>query len=314
MDQAPSPRRTEVVVVGSLHLDVLVRAVGRPVTGETLPGDAWWLSPGGKGGNQAVEAARFGAAVSFVGRVGDDEFGCRLRTHLHESGVQPAALTVDPDEKSGMSVAIVDPSGDYGAVIVSGANARLGAGDLDQAEPALARAAWVILQNEIPPETNLRAARRARVHGVRVLWNAAPARSLDAEIFPLIDVLVVNAVEAEQLTAVAVRELADAERAASRLLDRGFASVIVTAGGAGSVWSAGGQPPQRFTARPVEVVNTHGAGDAYIGALTACLAAGEPMPEAIAFAGAAATLLVGTAPERRAQIRRAEVEAWSRGR
>ncbi len=300
------------MVIGSLHLDILVQAPGRPVTGETLPGSAWWLSPGGKGGNQAVEAARFGAKTSFVGRVGDDDFGHRLLTHLRDGGVQDAALLVDPGEKSGMSVAIVDPSGDYGAVIVSGANARIGVEDLDRAEASLAQAAWVVLQNEISPETNLLAARRARAHGVKVLWNAAPARTLDPDLVPLIDVLVVNAVEAEQLTGVVIQRLGDAEQSTSQLLAEGFASVIVTAGGLGSVLLTNGQAARRIAASLVKVVNTHGAGDAYIGALSACLAAGEPLHAAVEFAAAAATLLVGTVPAERAGIGRAEVTKWMR--
>ncbi len=153
-----------VVVVGSLHLDIMVQAPDRPRQGETLPGTAWWLNPGGKGANQAVEAARFGAEVAMVGRVGDDDFGRRLRAHLHDRGVNADDVFTEAGAGSGMSVAILDPGGDYGAVIVSGVNGHLGPADLNRAAPRLAAARWVVLQNEIPAATNLEAARRARAH------------------------------------------------------------------------------------------------------------------------------------------------------
>ena len=307
-DQRPERAAEVVVVVGSLHLDIMVQAPDRPRQGETLPGTAWWLSPGGKGGNQAVEAARFGADVAMVGRVGDDDFGRRLRAHLHDRGVHVAEVFTDGEAGSGMSVALVDPGGDYGAVIVSGVNGRLGPADLDRAAPRLAAARWVVLQNEIPAATNLEAARRARAAGARVLWNAAPARPLEPAMTPLVDVLVVNAVEAEQLTGVVVHGLDDAGAAARRLVAAGFPTVVVTAGGDGSVLTERGQPEHRVAAYPVAVVNTHGAGDAFIGALAARLAAGTPLRGAVEFANAAAAALVGTPVADRALVTSAHAE------
>lgn len=312
-DGYPKPAAA-VVVIGSLHLDIMVQAPDRPRQGETLPGTAWWLNPGGKGGNQAVEAARFGAGVAMVGRVGDDDFGRRLCMHLHDRGVNTDDVATDTGAGSGMSVAIIDPGGDYGAVIVSGVNGHLGPADLDRAAPRLAVARWVVLQNEIPAATNLEAARRARAAGARVVWNAAPARPLDPAMTPLVDVLVVNAVEAEQLTGTVVTGLDAAETAARRLREAGFAAVVVTAGGDGSVLAEGDQPVHRITPYPVMVVNTHGAGDAFIGALTARLADGVPLPGAVEFASAAATLLVGTPVADRALVSRAGVETFLQSR
>lgn len=311
-DGYPSP--ATVVVVGSLHLDVMVQAPDRPRQGETLPGTGWWLNPGGKGGNQAVEAARFGAGVAMVGRVGDDDFGRRLRAHLQDRGVNADDVFTDAGAGSGMSVALIDPGGDYGAVIVSGVNGHLGPADLDRAAPRLAAARWVVLQNEIPEATNLEAARRARAAGARVVWNAAPARPLDPAMTPLVDVLVVNAVEAEQLTGTTVNGLDDAETAAHRLQEVGFAAVVVTAGGEGSVLAGQGLPTHRIHPHPVTVVNTHGAGDAFIGALTARLADDVPLSDAAEFASAAATLLVGTPVAERPLVSRVGVEAFLQSR
>src|ERR1700722_15862654 len=122
-----------VVVLGSLHLDIMVHASDRPKKGETLPGSAWGYKPGGKGGNQAVAAAQFGARASMVGRVGKDDFGKRLLSHLSAAGVDAEHVYTDPDAGSGMSVAIIDAEGDYGAVIVSGTNLRLSKKDLEEA-------------------------------------------------------------------------------------------------------------------------------------------------------------------------------------
>ena len=297
-----------VVVVGSLHLDIVVQAPGRPAQGETLPGTAWWMSPGGKGGNQAVEAARFGASVEMISRVGDDDFGRRLHGHLQEHRVGTKMVVTDPQAESGMSVAIVEAAGDYGAVIVSGANLRIDAGDLESAQPAVAAAQWVVLQNEIPAATNLLAARQAHEHGAMVLWNAAPARPLDPDLASLIDLLVVNAVEAEQLTGVVVTSLEEAELAAHRLLQAGFAAVIVTAGGSGSIVMESGQAARRIRAHAIELVSTHGAGDAYIGALVSRLATGQPLLQAAEFANAAAALIVSTPLSERSQITTRQVE------
>ncbi len=297
-----------VVVVGSLHLDIMVRAPARPALGETITGDAWWMSPGGKGGNQAVEAARFGASVEMVSRVGNDDFGRRLQSHLRAHRVGTAGVAIDPEAESGMSVAIVEAAGDYGAVIVSGANRRIDASDLARAQPVVAAARWLVLQNEIAAATNLLAARQARDHQAMVLWNAAPARPLDSELIPLIDLLVVNAVEAEQLTGATVSGLEEAKHAAHWLTQAGFAAVIVTAGGSGSVVLESGQSPRRVPAHTVKLVSTHGAGDAYIGALVSRLAAGYGLQEAAGFANAAAALIVSTPAAERARIDTALVE------
>src|ERR1700749_2725379 len=129
-----------VAVLGSLHLDIMVHASDRPKKGETLPGSAWGYKAGGKGGNQAVAAAQFGARASMVGRVGKDDFGKRLLSHLSQGGVDAESVYTDPEAGSGMSVAIIDAEGDYGAVIVSGANLRVSNKDLEEAQQVFGHA------------------------------------------------------------------------------------------------------------------------------------------------------------------------------
>jgi ribokinase len=282
-----------VAVLGSLHLDILVHAPDRPKKGETLPGSAWGYKMGGKGGNQAVAAAQFGAQASMVGRVGNDDFGKRLLSHLRDAGVDAEHVYTDPEAGSGMSVAIIDAEGDYGAVIVSGANLRLSNKDLEEAREVIRSAQVLVLQNEVLEATNVAAAQLAKDYRVRVILNAAPARPLGPDLSANVDLLVVNAVEAEMICGVAVTSLPAATEAAA-LLSKQVANVIVTAGGLGLAVAERGNTPYAEAAHPVKLVDTHGAGDAFIGALAARWASGVPVAEAVRFANAAAALFVST--------------------
>lgn len=290
------PRRARVVVVGSLHLDVMVRAPVRPRRGETLIGDAWWPKCGGKGGNQACEAALAGATVAMIGAVGDDDFGRRLLANLDRCGVDRRAVATVAGGASGMSVAIVDGEGDYAAVVVSGVNAAV-------APPAVNPASFagvdvVVLQNEIAPAANLAAARAGRAAGAVVVLNAAPARDLDPALAERLDLLVVNAIEAEMLGAGPVGSLAAAERAA-RLLAARVPAAVVTAGGSGVAF-ADAAGSGALAAETVTVAGTHGAGDCFVGVLAARLGAGADLRAAITAANAAAGRLVAMTEAERA--------------
>ena len=294
-----------IVVVGSLHFDILVESARLPRVGETLPGASWLTKCGGKGANQAIEAARHGARTAMVGCVGDDPFGAQMRANLERAGVGVDHLAAVP-QASGMSVALCDPTGDYGAIIVSGSNEALDVARIDAASGLIAPGGIVVLQNEIPDDANLAAAAVAQARGARVILNAAPARPMPEALAPLIDILVVNAVEADMLGAGVVDNLGDATVAA-RHLARAFPAVIVTAGGEGAAiqsesWS-GVLPAHR-----VALVSTHGAGDAFIGALAARLAAGSTLRDAARYANAAAALLVSTAEDKRVALTRADTE------
>jgi ribokinase len=290
-----------VVVLGSLHLDILVLAPDRPKKGETLPGSAWGYKAGGKGGNQAVAAAQFGARASMVGRVGNDDFGKRLLSHLRDAGVDAERVYTDPEAGSGMSVAIIDAEGDYGAVIVSGANLQLSNKDLEEAREVIRSAQVLVLQNEVLEATNVAAARLAKDYRIRVILNAAPARPLEPDLAANIDLLVVNAVEAEMICGVAVTSLATATEAAA-LLSEQVANVVVTAGGLGLAMVERGNTPYAEAAHPVKLVDTHGAGDAFIGALAARWATGVPLAEAVRFANAAAALFVSTPADQKKAV------------
>ena len=282
-----------VVVVGSLHYDIMVDAPDRPRKGETVTGYAWRPKFGGKGGNQAVAAAKAGAQVRFAGAVGDDDFGRFLVRALEDGGVDASRVARLADTASGMSVAISDAGGDYGAVIVSGANLKVDTSAVAAVE--LWRDARVlILQNEMPEAINIAAARAARATGTIVCVNAAPYRSMSEEFTALIDVLVVNSIEAEELCGVPVASLADAALAAEAL-SNSFPSVVVTAGGDGVVGLQRGDAVVSHPAIPVKLISTHGAGDVFVGTLAAALASSSPFAVAIEAANRAAARHVSRA-------------------
>ncbi|RWM07631.1 MAG: ribokinase [Mesorhizobium sp.] len=284
--------RPVVVAVGSLHYDIMVDAPDRPRKGETVTGFGWRPKFGGKGGNQAVAAAKAGADVRMVGAVGDDDFGRFLLANLTAAGVDASRIGRVEGHGSGMSVAISDSSGDYGAVIVSGANTALDPGSLDD-PPIWQDAGILILQNEMPEAVNLAAAKAAKRAGVPVCLNAAPHRSLTDEFVALVDIMMVNAIEAEQFCGCPVGDIVSAVGAA-RLLSSRFATVVVTVGADGVVGLQRGHEPVVVPAIPVRLISTHGAGDVFAGTFAAAFAGGRPFAACLDLANQAAARHVST--------------------
>ncbi|BAV48449.1 PfkB domain-containing protein [Mesorhizobium loti] len=288
------PKTPLVTVFGSLHYDIMVDAPDRPRKGETVTGQAWHPKCGGKGGNQAVSAARAGARSAMIGAVGDDDFGRALLANLDRGGVDRRFVRVAAGAGSGMSVAIFDAGGDYGAVIVSGSNLTLGDVDITSASGMIAQTTVLLLQNEVPEAANIAAARAVKAQGGYVVLNAAPARKLSDELIALVDILVVNAIEAEFLAGMAVVERLDGAAQAARLLVYLCPVAIVTAGGEGVACCDRTGEAFALPAIPVKLVSTHGAGDEFVGALAAALARGQDIRAAVTAANAASALLVST--------------------
>jgi ribokinase len=287
--KTPAPAST-VLVVGSLHYDIMVEASHLPRRDETAMGTRWYPKFGGKGGNQAVAAAQAGVTSRMFGAVGDDDFGRFLRGQLRARNVADEYVATLSGFGSGMSVAIQDAAGDYAATIVPGAN--LAADPKGLRDENLWRGVGLlILQNEVADLLNLTAAQHARARGIRTLLNAAPARELSVELIPLVDILVVNAVEAEMMGADRICCLHSAAEAARHLAAR-FETVIVTAGSLGL--AALGAEDELFSlaAERVEVVSSHGAGDAFIGTLGARLVQNDGLAVACRAASHAAALHV----------------------
>lgn len=277
---------SKIVVVGSLHYDIMLDAPHRPEKGETVMGTACRYKFGGKGGNQALAAARAGSDVLFIGAVGADEPGRFLLSALQAAGVGTAGVQVVDGIASGMSVAISDAEGDYGAVVVSGANQHIPPEAL-RSEQLWQSAAMLILQNEIADEANLLAATAAKTRGIPVCINAAPARPLAAELEACIDLLVVNAVEARDMCGVTVDDLATATLAAEALVQR-FRQVVVTAGEHGVAFCQQGAAAMSQPAEKIRLISTHGAGDCFTGVLCRALSAQHSLAEAVRLANAAA--------------------------
>jgi len=207
----------QVVIVGSLNMDLVVRAPRLPVPGETLLGRTFSTVPGGKGANQAVAAARLGARTAMIGCVGDDAFGRQLRDGLMADRIDCRGLRTVSGLSSGVALIVVDDSGRNGIVVVPGANGQLAPEDVDRSASSIAAARIVALQLEVPLATVEHAARMAKARGKIVVLNPAPAQLLPPALIASADFLVPNEVEAAMLTGVPVDSVQSATEAARRL-------------------------------------------------------------------------------------------------
>jgi ribokinase len=265
----------EVVVVGSINVDLVAQVSRHPAPGETVLGRSSTTLPGGKGANQAVAAARLGAGVAMVGAVGTDAYADVALSGLREAGVDLAHVRT-VDTATGLAVVTVSDDGENSIVVVPGANAAVTPAVVSAATPLLVQARVCVLQAEIPVESVVRAVEIAHRSGVRVLLNVAPATPLPTEVLARADPLVVNQHEAATLLG---RPLADAREATDELAALGVPSVVVTLGAAGVLGRDRGEP-WSLPARTVEPRDTTGAGDAFVGALASRLAAGDTVRQA----------------------------------
>lgn len=298
-----------IAVVGSLMMDLVVRAPRLPLVGESLLGHEFGMFVGGKGGNQALAAARAGAApVSMIGRIGDDLFGQRIVETLEADGLHCGHITRDRDSGTGVAVPIVFDDGGNSIFAVPQANLRVTAADVDAARDAIRGARMLLVQFEVAMDATLQAMRLAREAGVRAVLNPAPIAQHPAEMLTLATYLVVNEVEAAALAPAAG---GDHLQEARTLMSRGPAAVFVTLGAAGSIVVSEGTeefvPPFR-----VDAVDSVGAGDAYCGALAVALAEGRNLAAAARFASAAGAMST-TRPGAAASLpTRAEIESLLR--
>jgi len=279
----------DIVVLGSLNMDLVVRTEHMPRPGETVRGDSFTTVPGGKGANQAAAAARLGASVEMIGRVGNDTFGPALVDNLRNQGVGTAHVTVDPQAPSGTAMIIVDNQGENSIVVAAGANGRVSVVDLQAARTLLAEARYLVLQFEIPLQVVKAAIEMAREMAVPVILNAAPAHPMPPDTLEGVHCVLVNEHEAEFFTGIPVPDLASARRAGEILLGMGGHAAIVTLGARGA-YLVTGKGSVHVPAREVEVVDTTAAGDAFAGGLAVALLRGYPIREAVRYATCAGTL------------------------
>lgn len=299
----------DVMVFGGINMDLVVETPRLPRPGETVEGSRFATTPGGKGANQAVAAARAldGARnVHMVGRVGDDAYGQELRQLLADDEIKIDATAVDSGEDSGIAVIFVDRDGQNTVTAVYGANLKCGQEEVDAVAACAPGAAVLLVQQEIPLETTRAALVAAREHGVTTVLDPAPARPDGVELLPYVDLVTPNQTEAEALSGVAVTSVADAADATAALRSQGAAGVILTLGEMGCFVDAQGVKGH-FRALPAEVVSTLAAGDAFNGGVAAALAAGAGLREAVQTGLAASALCIERAGAQAAMPRRAEI-------
>jgi ribokinase len=300
----------KIVVLGSFVADVAFRAARLPAWGETLMGSGFALGPGGKGSNQAVAAARAGAAVQILSRLGDDAFGRLARDTWAADGID-ASLVENCATPTGSAAILIDEvKGENAIIVVPGACFTLAPKDVEAAGGAIRAAGVLLTQLELPLETVECGLRVAREAGVLTILNPAPAQTLSDGMLGLADFLIPNESEAALLTGLPVESQAQAEEAARVLLGRGARCVIVTLGAQGALVCVEGAEAVMvgaFNAGPV--LETTGAGDAFCGGFAAALSEGQTVLEAARFGCATAGISVtraGTAPS---MPRRSEIEA-----
>jgi len=302
---------SKVIVVGSINMDVVNQVKQFPLPGETIHSGGTAYYPGGKGANQAVAAARAGAACTMIGAVGEDAFGPELIQSLASSGVQTHAV-VRKSGTSGMAFIAVNEEGENQIILSSGANGGLNAADIAAASIDWASVHSLLLQNEVKWETTLAAMKLAKDKGVRVIYNPAPAMEIPEDAFQLIDTLVVNETEAAVVTGIEVNDSESAEEAAAWAIAKGTGRVIVTLGEKGSVYVGGDGEPIVVAAYRVTPVDTTAAGDTFIGAYAAASAEGQPAEAALRFAAAAAALTVTKQGAQSSIAARAEIDAFQK--
>jgi ribokinase len=292
----------EIVVFGSMNMDLVVRVARAPRGGETLQGLSFMTNPGGKGANQAVACARHGARVAMVGCVGeDDDFGQALRDALAADGIATTHVRTVPGS-TGVAVVMVDDAGENRITIIPGAN------HLVKADPQALAGHYLLLQCEVTMPEVVLAARIMRGKGSTVVMNPAPVCRLPDELWSLVDILVMNEIEAAELADRPVNDPASAAAAAWSLRRRGPSTAIVTLGSQGVV-VADDAGCRHFAAVPVRVVDTTAAGDTFIGAMCAARVAGLSTDAAVMRGIQAATLCVTRAGAQASIPRRHELDA-----
>lgn len=282
---------SDIVVLGSLNMDLVVKVDRMPVPGQTVAGGNLDTICGGKGANQAAAAGKLGGRVAMVGRVGNDVFGQRLKDSLRGFGVDVSHVLSDGDSVTGTAVILVDEHAENCIVISPGANGRVGEEDIRAAEELISQARLILLQLEVPIQTVEQVVQVASRYPAKIILNPAPAKPVSPETLSKVDILVPNESEASLLTSVEVVDLASAERAAHKLLDLGVRTVVMTLGDEGALLATGDEVTHIPTVKVI-AVDTTAAGDAFIGGLATALLKEFSLAEAVRYANCAGALAV----------------------
>jgi ribokinase len=296
-----------LAIVGSVNVDLTTYASRVPRAGETIVGDRFESSWGGKGANQAVAARLCGADVCMIARVGEDVFGTGAIDNLASRGIDTSHVRAVPGVSTGVAAIAVEASGDNRIVVVAGANDHLTPADIDAAAPMLAQADCIVLQFEIPQPVVHYTVQFARQHRIRCVVNPAPSQPVDLSRFRGVDYLIPNETEAEALTGMPLRSIDDARACAARLLSHDVGGVIITLGARGALLARAGSIDV-WPGFEVSATDTTGAGDAFVGSFAAFLCEGLPERDALARANLYAALSTLNAGAQRSFVRREQFD------
>lgn len=281
----------QIVVAGSLNMDLVIGIEHRPKQGETVLGTNFFMNSGGKGANQAVAARKLGASVSMIGKVGTDMFAERLLSNLEQTGVDCHAVEQVEDVSTGVAFVMLDRDGDNSIIVAPGANHHLTPADIRRREHLIKQAKLLMVQLEIPVETVFEAAAIAKKHQVPVLLDPAPALPLPDELLGMVDYIVPNESEITQLTGIEVHDQVTAKLAAVELLRKGVTTVVAKLGAKGVV-VVNANRTFFVDSYKVKAVDSTGAGDAFAGALGAAIVNGKDLWTAAKFASAIGAITV----------------------
>ena len=302
-----------VAILGIFVADLAFRAGRQPVMGETLMGSGFKMGPGGKGSNQAVAAARAGAEVSFISRLGKDAFGEIALATWKAEGITPRVALSDSEPTGAAYIFVSDETGENAIIVVPGAAGGISAADVERERAAIEGAKVFVTQLEQPIEAALRGLEIARAAGAVTVFNPAPAAAVPERLYALCDYVIPNETEAAGITGVTVNTLDDAKRAGDVLLQKGAGAAIITLGAKGALFHSKAQSVMIDAFNAGKVIETAGAGDSFVGAFAAGLAEGMDPVAAARFGCAAAAISVtrpGTAP---AMPKRSEIAALLKG-
>jgi len=284
--------KSRVLVIGSSNTDMVVSVEKFPAPGETLLGKKFLMNPGGKGANQAVAAARLGADVTFVAKVGNDVFGEQAKQQFRKEKICTDFILTDPHNASGIALITVDYHGENTIVVAQGANATLNVSDIQHVTHLIADCEMIVLQLEIPLDSVLFVLAEAKKHsGKKVILNPAPAAILPEPFFDGLFMLTPNKAEAELLSGVPIMDIESARAAARILYERGVQNVIITLGREGALLH-NREMSKHIPGIAVTALDTTAAGDIFNGALAVALTEGKTIELSVDFANRAAALSV----------------------
>ena len=306
-------KRPNIVVVGSLHMDLTIKAKTIPRLGETVLGDEFKMSPGGKGANQAVAAAKLGGNVTLIGRVGTEAFGTDLIRNAGQHRINTKFIVQDKETQTGLALIMVDQNGNNIIAVAPGADLRCSKEDIDHADSVIKSSDIFLAQLETPFPVVQHAIQKAFQFRVKVILNPSPAHRLSESLLKKVFVLTPNESEAEKLSGISITDLSSAKKAITEILKKGTENIVLTMGKEGALVGAKGEIVHVKSPK-VDPVDTTGAGDAFCGALAVAISSGENLEKAVVYANCAGALATTKIGAQEALPTREELERFMRGK